>query len=255
MVEAQTARDTLTVPHTTVRYMRKGQEVGHGSLADNFSSPLVSFEDLAIWEINCDATHLPNCKDIPCDFAHKALKMRWNDTSQKLGKLDCSGVEGEKRSIPTTSVIKLQTWTLQNHHTNHCSKLQHAHGVTQKRWLNCIQLFDDSVYIKWSRAVSFEYFILFSSCGTNISPLDFGIQLVRYHVEEAQRLHHVHSLTERTPTTAATKNRLPNDHWLVSSHQLRCRTSSAHRLYLQTSYKHDKWKVLMVNYLLPRLAY
>jgi hypothetical protein len=89
--------------------VRKGQGVGHSSFADNFSSSLVSFEDLAIQEINCDVTDWPSCKDILCDFAHKTLKMRWNDTSQKLGKLDCSGVEGETRSIPTTSIIKLQT--------------------------------------------------------------------------------------------------------------------------------------------------
>lgn len=61
MVESQTARDTLTVSHTTVRYhMRKGQEDGHGSLADNFSLSLVSFEELAIREINCDVTDWPN---------------------------------------------------------------------------------------------------------------------------------------------------------------------------------------------------
>jgi len=62
-------------------------------------------------------------------------------------------------------------------------------------------------------------------------------------VDEAQRLHQVHSLTERTPTTAATKNRSPNDHWLVNSDQPRCRMSSAHRLNLQTGYKHEKWKL------------
>jgi len=39
-------------------------------------------------------------------------------------------------------------------------------------------------------------------------------------VEEAQKLHQVDSLTERTPTTAATKNRWPNDHWLEYSDQL-----------------------------------
>jgi len=108
--ESQTARDTLTVPHTIVRYhMRKGQEVGHRSLTDNLSLSLVSFEDLAIREVNSDVTDWSNCKDIPCEFAHEALKMRWNDTSQKLGKLDCSGVEGEQKSIPTTSIIKFQT--------------------------------------------------------------------------------------------------------------------------------------------------
>jgi hypothetical protein len=89
--------------------MRKGQGVVHRSLADNFSSSLVSFEHLAIQEINCDVTDWPSCKDITCDISHKTLKMRWNDTNQKLGKLDCSDVEGEKRSIPPTSIMKLQT--------------------------------------------------------------------------------------------------------------------------------------------------
>jgi len=108
--ESQTATDTLTVPRTTARHcMRKGQGVGHRSFADNFSLSFVSFEDLTIRERNCDVTDWPSCKDIPCDFAYQTLKMRWNDTSQKLGKLNCSGVEGGKRSIPTTSIIQLQT--------------------------------------------------------------------------------------------------------------------------------------------------
>jgi hypothetical protein len=40
--------------------MRKGQGTGHRSFADNFSSSLVSFEDLAIRETNCDVFLISN---------------------------------------------------------------------------------------------------------------------------------------------------------------------------------------------------